>query len=295
MCGGSQQVEAGSLSRWVVSTVFYGRLVLASATCHACPMSAFDRLVMHPFVLRVLKAGVAVSKKLGDRAPVSVVPDYARDPDEHEFFVIGVAASMSRLLALCSQLERIPVLLGNHRQTRGMEDAGITRESMLRYHLENYVIRTQGLLDRVCKLVDAVFHLTNDPRYCKYDVLFRNVKVRVSEVREPLKMLRDLLQRYAGVRNEVIHQHSIDDDDLRRLELYHLVHEWESVAPSSAHSNIKEHIRETVREILRLKRRELAGFNDEIAAALVVLLDKLESYYTREENTLRLRLSKSSH
>jgi hypothetical protein len=147
-------------------------------------------------------------------------------------------------------------------------------------------------LDRACKLVDAVFHLTNDPKYCQYDILRRNKKVSVSQVRDPLKKLRDLLQRYAGVRNEVIHEHSIPDDNLRRLELYYLVHKWESLEPSGEHPNIKEHIQETVREILWLRKRELVGFNDEIAAALVILLDQLTPYYTREERALRLRLSK---
>lgn len=255
-------------------------------------MNEFDQVTMLPFVRKVLDAGIAVIKDLGDCDLEAEKPDYAREPDEHEFFIIRVAASMSRLLTTCQQLDRIPVVLGTHRQTRAMDDSGITREWMLRYHLENYVIRTQGLLDRACKLVDAVFHLTNDSKYCQYDILRRNIKVSVSQVRDPLKKLRDLLQRYAGVRNEVIHEHSIPDDDLWRLEGYYLLHRWESLEPSGMHPNIKDHIQETIREIIWLRKGELVGFNDEMAAALVVLLNQLAPYYTREERALRLRLSK---
>jgi hypothetical protein len=199
---------------------------------------------------------------------------------------------MAELLKCCHQLSQIPVLLANHRQTAAMDKAGINRHSMIVYHIENYLIRTQSVLDRTLKLIDAVFHLLNDPRNCRYDVVMRNVKVQVSDIPEPVKKLRKLLERYAGVRNEIIHHHSIKEDALRRLDMFFLLERWEKISPNDKPSNIQEHIKDNIFEILWFKKKELVEFNNEFAASLRLIFDRLAPYYSREEKALRLRLSK---
>jgi hypothetical protein len=255
-------------------------------------MTDLKDLDFHPFAQNVVEKGAAINKLLGDRALVNVVPDYTREPDEHEFFLIGVAISMAEVLNCCHQLNQIPILLANHHQTPTMDKAGINRHSLIVYHLENYLIRTQSLLDRVLKLVDAVFHLLNDARNCRYEVVARNVKVQVSDVLEPIKKLRKLLDRYSGVRNEIVHHHSIKEDALRRLDMFFLIERWEQIAPKEKPSDIGELVKDTIFEILWFKKRELLAFNKEIAASITVIFDKLAPYYKREERTLRLRLAK---
>jgi hypothetical protein len=248
-------------------------------------MSDLMELELHSFSQDVLERGAAIEKLLGNRALANVIPEYTREPDEHEFFLIGVAIAMAELLNCCHQLSQIPVLLANHHQTAAMDKAGINRHSMIVYHIENYLIRTQSVLDRTLKLVDAVFHLLNDPRNCRYDVVIQNVKVQVSDIPEPIKRLRKLLERYAGVRNEIIHHHSIKENALRR----------ERISPNDKPSNIQGHIKDTIFEILWFKKKELVEFNNEIAASLNLIFDRLTPYYKREESALRLRLPKSDN
>jgi len=255
-------------------------------------MSNLVDLDMHPFAQNAVLKGARVNKLLGDRNVTSVIPDYTREPDEHEFFLIGVALSMVEVLNCCHQLDQIPICLTNHRQTSTMNKVGINRHSMIVYHLENYLIRTQSVLDRVLKLVDATFHLLNDPRNCRYEVVTRNVKVQISDVLQPIKNLQRLLKKYAGVRNEIVHHHSIKEDALRRLDMLFLIERMEAISPKEKPSNIDEHIKDNIFEILWFKKRELLAFNDEIAASIAIIFDKLAPYYTREERALRLRLSK---
>jgi Cthe_2314-like HEPN len=249
-------------------------------------------LDMHPFVRDVLDKGAKVTASLGDRAPSRITPEYAREPDEHEFFLMGVASCLCEVLTCWHQLEQIPILLSNHRQTVAMGKAGINRHSLIVYHVENYVIRTQSLLDRMLKLVNAVFHLTNAPRHCRYDVVTQNVKIQVSDIPESLKSLRKLLDRYSGVRNEIIHHHSIKEDALHRLDMFFLLERWERLDPKEKPSNISPLIKDTIFEILWFKKRDFLAFNKEIAASIALILDKLAPYYAREELALRLRLSK---
>jgi hypothetical protein len=258
-------------------------------------MRDLTELELHSFAQNVLERASAIEKLLGNRARANVVPEYTREPDEHEYFLLGVATAMAELLNCCQQLSQIPVFLASHRQTAAMDKAGINRHSMIVYHIENYLIRTQSVLDRTLKLVDAVFHLTNDPRNCRFDVVMRNVKVQISDIHEPLKKLRKLLERYTGVRNEIIHHHSIKDDALRRLEMYFLLERWEKISPSDKPSDIKEQIKDNIFEILWFKKKELVEFNNEIEASLKLIFDRLAPYYRREESALRLRLSKSDN
>jgi hypothetical protein len=249
-------------------------------------------LQMHRFAQKVLLKADEVVKLLGDRTPLKVHAEYSREPDEHEFFLIGVATAMAELLNCCNQLSQIPVLLGNHRQTSAMDKVGINRHSMIVYHVENYLIRTQSILDRTLKLVDAVFHLLNEPRNCRYEVVMKNVKVQVSDIPDPVKKLRRLLEQYTGVRNEIIHHHSIKEDDLRRLDWYFLMQRWEKISPTGKLCNLQERIKDNIFEILWFRKKELIAFNNEIAASLSLIFDRLTPYYSREEGALRLRLSK---
>ncbi|NYF80694.1 Cthe_2314 family HEPN domain-containing protein [Granulicella arctica] len=255
-------------------------------------MSQLGKIDEHPFVRNALAKGVEIDASLGG-SPSMLTSKYDREPDEHEYFLIEVAASMANLLTLCQQLDQIPILIGNHRQTSAMDKAYINRHSLIVYHLENYIIRTQGLLDRVLKLVNSAFHLTNSPQNCRFAVVVQNVKVQVSDVHEPLKKLNKLLARYSGVRNEIVHHHSIKDDALRRLDMYFLLERWEKLSKKEHPIEFQEHIKDTIFEVLWFKKRELMAFNDEMCVVVSLILDKLEPYYRREEHTLELRLSKA--
>jgi hypothetical protein len=257
-------------------------------------MSKLLDLDLHPFVRDVLAKGAAVKELLGDRAPSRVVPEYTREPDEHEFFLIGVSFSLAEVLNCCHQLNHIPILLSNHRQTSAMDRAWINRHSLIVYHVENYLIRTQSLLDRVLKLVDAVFHLLNAPRHCRYEVVTQNVKVQVSDIPISMKALRKLLQRYSEVRSEIIHHHSIKEDRLRQLDMFFLLERWERISPNKRPSNFDSLIKDTIFEILWFKKREFLAFNNEIAESISMIFDKLAPIYEREELALLLRLEKEA-
>ncbi len=257
-------------------------------------MNELLELDMHPFSVDVLQRGEAAIKLLGDRSPVSIEPHYTRDPNEHEFFLLRTAACLVEVLNCCHQLNQIPLYLCNHRQTPAMKKAAINRHSLIVYHVENYITRTRTLLDRVLKLVDAVFHLLNDQRNCRFDIVVKNIKVKVSNVPESIESLRKLLGRYSAARNEVVHQHSIKDDDLRILDLYFHIARWEEISPRPSRSKASEHVQDMTKEILCKRKYEFSKFNKELAVSIAHIFEKLAPYYSREEQALRLRLSKPS-
>jgi len=250
---------------------------------------------MHPFVQDVLENADSVRKQLVDGEPFSVKSKFKRETDEHEFFLLGTSHCLIGVLSCCKQLAQIPIYLSNHRQTSTMDKVDINRHAAIVYHLENYIIRTQGLLDRALKLVDAVFHLTNEPRNCRYEVVIRNVKVGISGVPDSIKNLKRLLDRYSEARGQIVHHGSFDEDPLRRLEFYFLLERWERISPKGTVSKIRDLIQDHIHEILWFKRKEFLSFNKEVAESVGQIFDKLAPYYAREEKALRLRLSTSAN
>jgi hypothetical protein len=256
-------------------------------------MVQLPTLFDHRFAQDVMRDAMAAQKLLGDAAPFKIQPEYKRDPDEHEYFLLHVGSCLAEVLTAYQQLTHIPVYLANHRQTPAMEKAGINRHSQIVYHIESYLIRTQGLLDRVLKLVDAVFHLLNAPRACRADVVLQNVKVKRTKVPTVVKRMDKLLDRYSMARNAVVHHKSVQEDELRTLEMYYLVEQIERVAPGTIDRRVTAIKQERTHEVIRAKKKEFTDFNVELAAALSDIFDVLAPHYAKEEPLLRLRLSKN--
>ncbi len=253
----------------------------------------FAKLQILPFVNEVTRAAVQSQVELRDRYPIRVQPHYERDPDEHEFYLLGVGKALVEVLTCCEHLQNIPLLLSNYHETPSMKRAGINRQRHIVFHIESYIIRVQGIFDRVLKLMDAVFHLLNDPKNCRPHIILKNVKVKHHDpVLSAVKKLEKLLDRYAAQRNEVIHAGSFQEDRLRVLEMYYVLENAERVEgkqPSRDYAGLKS---EMSREIVTEKKKEFTAFNAELAACLIEVFAALAPCYTREEHVLRLRLGK---
>jgi len=253
----------------------------------------FAELQVLPFVNDVFRAAMRSQVELRDSHPARVKPHYDRDPDEHEFYLLGVGKAIAELLTCCEHLQNIPLFLSNYHETPSMKRAGINRQRHIVFHIESYIIRVQGLFDRVLKLIDAVFHLLNDPKNCRSHIILKNVKVKHhATVLSTVKKLKKLLERYAEQRNEVIHAGSFQEDRLRILEMYYIVENSERIEgkpPSFDYAGLKS---EMTREIVTDKKKEFTAFNVELAACLIEVFVVLAPCYTREEHALRLRLEK---
>ncbi len=253
----------------------------------------FSELQVHPFVKDALRAAMSSQEALGDSHPGRVKPHYNREPDEHEFYLLGVGKAIAELLTCCEHLQNIPLFLSNYHETTSMKRAGINRQKHIVFHIESYIIRVQGLFDRVLKLIDAVFHLLNDPKNCRPHIILKNVKVKhYTTVPKTVKRLEKLLERYAEQRNEVIHSGSFQEDRLRMLEMYYIVENAEHIEGKTSSFDYASLKSEMTRKIVTDKKNEFSAFNIELAACLIDVIAVLVPCYTREEHALRLRLRK---
>jgi hypothetical protein len=254
--------------------------------------SPFDSILMLPFVDQATGAAVKIATALGDKA-ANVKPIFNRDPDEHEFFILNVGASISHLLTLCEHLRVTPILLTHYRTTRPMTKAGVTRNFHVMFHVEGYLIRVQGVLDRALKLINAAFHLCNSDRNCTEHILLKNTKVEHhTEVGTALKVLKKAVDRYRAERNEVVHAKHFMEQRLRYAEMYDILARSRQLDEDPSADDLFEESNELVRELAAEKKREFETFNVELAGHLKAFMETLAPIYTAEEAALRIRLGK---
>ena len=143
-----------------------------------------------------------------------VSPALTRDLTELEYLVLSCGYSLSHLLGLVTQLERIPAYIRNYHGSQVLKEAGVDRVSDLVYHWENYLIRSRGLEDRVLHLVSDVLHLGLNARDVSFRLLRQNAHVKSKELGSILDRIHALVQPVAGERNRVIHERGVLDEEL---------------------------------------------------------------------------------
>jgi Cthe_2314-like HEPN len=252
-----------------------------------------DDLRFHPFVKRALADSVNVQVALGDTQPVKVKPAYARDPDEHEFYVLRVGHAIAELLTMCDQIAHSVVYLGSYSRKPAFEAAGVTRGRHLLYHIENHIIRTHSLYDRSLQLVDATFHLLNASTECSHKVVTSNLKVARTNIPAVLKQLRAILGKTLDTRHEVIHRQSFKEDALRQLEMYCILEDsstLEETGPLSPPA-IAHRIRELARQLIKAKKKEFTKINANLFEVVARLFSALEPIYIQEKKLVDIRAS----
>jgi hypothetical protein len=253
---------------------------------------ALRSLRENAFALDALRKGAIAQMGLGGTTVKQLRGEYDRDPDEHELYLMTVGLALAELLTCCDQLDNAPHLMTNYRETQAMRGRGINRHSHVVFHIEGYLIRTQSILDRCLRLIDAVFHLTNDPKSCREQVVLRNSKVRRTNVPHLLKSIQKVLARYASTRNVLVHQGSLWDEELRRIEMFYIVEEAER-AEGKTQWEYAGARRILTQSFLRAKKKEYLSFNSDLSKVIAPLFDGLYPHYRTIESALLKQLGKA--
>lgn len=247
---------------------------------------AFQELTSHKLTQTAFKKAVEVTSKLQIGSIALVKAEFSREPDEYKFFVIEVGHTLAHLLSSCEQMMQAVIFLSAFSPTKKMKTHGITRSHHLQYNIENYLIRTQSIYDRILKLVNAVFHLGIAPHDCRHDTIARNLHVKVTDVPAKLQKLKKLLEKYRQDRNVVIHHESYQEDELRKIEMFHLLLSKQDEAELPDHDMFQMVARDLTRKFLQRKCEEFEQFNEAVSRAMVSLFDSLESKYKELQELL---------
>jgi len=254
--------------------------------------STYNALSYHPFALSALHYGVRILAVI--EKPLTVLKtkgEYKRTPSKAEYYCISVGRTLSHVLSICQQLEHSVLYFSSFSPTQKMKKASITRQSHLLYCIENYIIRTQSMYDRLLVLVDRVFELYNPSHRISHELIIGNSHIRNSSIPGKLKALRKVTKGYYRDRNMIIHEQQFLEDNLRELEIYTVLSTSED--PFKGQQGLIKEVNYLARQVVKNKTKEFSKVNHDSFVILSDIFNNLNKKYEYKRDILEAVHGKS--
>ena len=164
----------------------------------------------------------------------TIIEGNKQKPTTKQGYLIDAFSALIEIETIIEQLEQTPHFLSNFRQTQKLKENGIRRFNHIIYHIESYLFRTTGIVDRMMILLNIIFETNLPPEKCKtYNFLLDNkqkegkyagvIKERSSELFLELNSLALFIQKFREIRNEITHQKRFNSNHIRNIELFNIV------------------------------------------------------------------------
>jgi hypothetical protein len=242
---------------------------------------SYDSILKHPFVEDVFKKGMDINKEIAVPTGFKVGAKYKRDPYEEEFYSLQIGFCMAHLLTVIQQMEHTVHYMSNFSPTEPMKKAGINRSTHLLWSVENYIVRTQTVYDRLLILVDRLFNIQNQGNRISHESIVTNMHISRTGIPKALKPIKSAVKKYYFDRNTIIHESSYLDDELRRIEAYAILSS-NSDYDGEEVNHLKEELRWSVKDFLKNRKREYSRINKNICAAMASLFDVMHPIFTKK-------------
>jgi len=242
-------------------------------------------LSKHPFVKEVFKKGMEIHKEIVKPGGFKIDTKYKRDPTEEEFYCMQIGFYMAHLLTVLQQMEHTILYMSNFSPTDSMKKAGVNRSTHLLWSVENYIVRTQSVYDRLLILVDRLFHIQNQPNRISHESIVTNTHISRTAIPDTLKPVKSAVRRYYHDRNTIIHEASYLNEELRRIEAYAILSSNPDYDEAYV-KGLKEDLRWSVRDFIRNRKREYSRINRNVCVSLGNLFYKMHPIFTKKYGEL---------
>ena len=187
----------------------------------------------------------------------------------------------ANFLSYLEKIEHIGFFISDGTISTKNKKNGINGHQILLYHIENFIIRTQGLIERTLILIDAILHLGNDSQFMTYDLIKSNMHVKRIGLDSELRKLKKVTRDFQYRRNQIIHARGYLDDSLRKLECLYLVYGiWEKEGLKKEELKyMKLDIKHDECQIRLDWNKRVNDFIDKIKPIIEAMLEKMEPMY----------------
>jgi hypothetical protein len=151
-----------------------------------------------------------------------------------EKYISDCFQSIAEIESLLSQLEYSAVFVSSFRKTPAIIKHNISRYDYILYHIEVYLLKVTGIMDRLLIAVNVILQLNLDVMQCKAGLMLKSQKgnkgVHANRIEtlapglsNDLIKLLDYINLFRDDRNIIAHSERISYEDLRQIEMYHVV------------------------------------------------------------------------
>jgi hypothetical protein len=215
----------------------------------------------------------------------------------HEQYLKDSFLALGEVDVLLIQLNHSAILLANFRSTKALKKNKISRYDYIVYHIEGYLLRVTGILDRVLILVNIVLNLKIKHYKCKasYMLVDDNKKSGIAGVIKDIdaKLFNELLSLSAYIdmfredRNQIAHSKRISYQDLSHIEAYCIVSHDDVTGEFTKWAHLFK--READKKVMEYKN-DFIKCSDKINSLLQPIFASLENhfnlYYLRSKATV---------
>ena len=244
----------------------------------------FKNINNHTLTQKIFSDAIAFDTDLYDLDQTfEVEPISKREFSELEFYSIRCGYTLSHLLGLLDQIVKIPAFIIKYRFNDITKKYGITRLDDVTYNYENYIIKYKSLEDRILLFINAIFHIGIDSNTVNYKLIIDNAHIKSNSIRFAIIDLHKQIDFFGSQRNKIIHQHSIADSNLRKIEGMLLV--------SRSDDEIKKYARNQyrmlIKEFAEKKVPELEQNTIDVIRLIVKLFGCCEDEYRKQTKLLK--------
>jgi len=212
-----------------------------------------------------------------------VEPKPKMEFSELEFYSIRCGYTLSNLLGLLEQIVKIPSFIIKYRSNDITKKYGITRLDDITYNFENYIIKYKSLEDRVLLFVNAIFHIGIDSNAVNYKLIIDNAHIKSNNIRVAIIDLHKQIDIFGSQRNKIIHQHSIADSNLRKIEGMLIV----SRSDDEIRKYARNQYRTLIKEFAEKMVPELEQKNIDVIGIIVRIFDCCTDEYKKQIKMLK--------
>ena len=164
--------------------------------------------------------------------------------NDKEKYVLKISNIVFNITNIFDEIEQIPIYFKYFPRYKTYENNGITKDDYLKYHLKNYVIRINTILDQLALLISEVYSLGLSPRRCSVEKVLENNNTKNTVAAKALKEFKQSIQNIKKIRNEIVHEGSFYDKDIQLLGSYIFINEQNDIEiiPDDEIKELHKHI-----------------------------------------------------
>ena len=195
--------------------------------------------------------------------------------------------ALAEIEIIFEQLEQTPYFISNFRQTKKLKEKGISRFNHIIYHIESYLFRITGIMDRMMILLNIIFETNLKPAQCKPHNFLMDKKGKEGKYAEIIKrsdpelflelnLLGLLIQDFREIRNEITHQKRFNSKDLRNIELFNIVESDVEI------NNFKYLVKKETDKTVSEYKRKMLSANENIRVHLEKIYECLDFIWSEK-------------
>lgn len=246
----------------------------------------YDHLIHHKFVSRVLFLATELGKDVYENNGFKLEAKEKRLPTLDEFYCFQLGWCLSHVMTAVQQLEHAVFYMSNFKMTEAMEKAGINRSSHLLWSIENYIVRTQTVYDRLLILIDRLFNLQNQTNRIDHESIVTNAHISRTKVPAALKRVKNTVKKYYHDRNTIMHESSYAEEELRRFEgLSIYIAACKGIEASVEY--VEEDLKYEMKAYIGRRKRDFKKLNGSLIKAISELFDEMLPLFEKKYSELK--------